>query len=651
MLPSFGIRRLLKRALNRLRFEIGQFLLRGAFYRLLTIASLVVLVAVGAGVMIYWYDPTAMKLGEAIWWAFLRLTDPGYLGDDQGALKRTVSTAVTIIGYVLFLGALVAIMTQWLNQTLRQLESGLTPIARDGHVLVAGWTDRTVSVLREMFRSEDRSHSLLGGRGKRLNAVVLAENASPELHQELRDRMGEHFADQRIILRQGEAIHLDHLRRADFAHAAAIVLPADPYLTDEQAPSDVRAIKTLMSIARHVTTELRDAPLPLVVAELFDARREEIAKRLYPGRIEVLVSDRLIGRMLALNLRNSGLAHVYRELLFDRSGQRMFLRETPASFVGRPLRELVRSQPRLAVLGMVRMGELVMCPLPGIKLGAEDRLVCFGAETPEDEAEQTLDEDERGSMVPFDRGRIASELRSLLVLGWTRKVPTVFSELCAAGPQLNVTVISMVDVALRERDAGDSPSPENLSLQHVVADYTVPQALRAYAPEKYDAVLLVGSDRLESGAESDARSIVGCEVLKTVLHERRGERRPRIVIELMDSDNARLFDDDNIDVLVSPQLLGRVLAQIALVPELCAVYDDLFGAGGAELSVHYARDYGLGGDGAVTFAELREAAARVGHVVLGAQCDSDPVMRMNPLPSAPFAPARSVRVVAAVRAE
>jgi hypothetical protein len=38
-------------------------------------------------------------------------------------------------------------------------------------------------------------------------------------------------------------------------------------------------------------------------------------------------------------------------------------------------------------------------------------------------------------------------------------------------------------------------------------------------------------------------------------------------------------------------------------------------------------------------------------VVLGAQCDSDPVMRMNPLPSAPFAPASSVRVVAAVRAE
>jgi Trk K+ transport system NAD-binding subunit len=650
-MPSFGIRRLLRRALNRLRFEVGQFLLKGAFYRLLTITLLVAVVAFVGGVLIWRFDPRGMSLGESVWWAFLRLTDPGYLGDDEGAFKRTVSTTVTIIGYVLFLGALVAIMTQWLNQTLRQLESGLTPIARDGHVLVAGWTDRTVSVLREMFRSEDRSHTLLGGRGNRLTAVVLAEDASPELHQELRDRLGEQFRDQRIILRQGEAIYLDHLRRADFAHASAIVLPADPYLSDDQAPSDVRAMKTLMSIARHVQSELRDSPLPLVVAELFDERREEIAKRLYPGRIEVLVSDRLIGRMLALNLRNSGLAHVYRELLFDRSGQRMFLRETPRALVGRPLRELVRSQPRLAMIGLVRQGDLVMCPPPSYKLAAQDRMVCFGAEEPDDEPDVHDDEDERGSMVPFDRNRIASELRSLLVLGWTRKVPTVFSELCAAGPQLNVTVISMTEVGERERDAGDLPPPENLSLQHVVADYTLPQTLRAFAPERYDAVLLIGSDRLESGAESDARSIVGCEVLKTVLHERRAARRPRIVIELMDPDNARLFEDENIDVLVSPQLLGRVLAQIALIPELCAVYDDLFGAGGAELSVHYAREYGLGGDGAITFAELREAAARVGHVVLGAQCDSDPVMRMNPLPSAPFAPANSVRVVAAVRAE
>ena len=63
------------------------------------------------------HDPTPCWSGHddlpaAIWWAFLRLTDPGYLGEDHGVIPRTVSTVLTLAGYVVFLGALVAIMTK-----------------------------------------------------------------------------------------------------------------------------------------------------------------------------------------------------------------------------------------------------------------------------------------------------------------------------------------------------------------------------------------------------------------------------------------------------------------------------------------------------------------------------------------------------------
>ena len=70
-----------------------------------------------------------------MWWAFLRLTDPGYLGDDEGLARRTISTVVTVLGYVLFLGLLIAILTQWLNQLIARLESGVTPVALSDHVL------------------------------------------------------------------------------------------------------------------------------------------------------------------------------------------------------------------------------------------------------------------------------------------------------------------------------------------------------------------------------------------------------------------------------------------------------------------------------------------------------------------------------------
>ncbi|HSR41137.1 MAG TPA: hypothetical protein VLL48_03170 [Longimicrobiales bacterium] len=36
--------------------------------------------------------------GEAVWWATVRLTDPGYLGEDAGAVSRTLSTGLTVSG-------------------------------------------------------------------------------------------------------------------------------------------------------------------------------------------------------------------------------------------------------------------------------------------------------------------------------------------------------------------------------------------------------------------------------------------------------------------------------------------------------------------------------------------------------------------------
>jgi hypothetical protein len=103
--------------------------------------------------------------------------------------------------------------------------------------------------------------------------------------------------------------------------------------------------------------------------------------------------------------------------------------------------------------------------------------------------------------------------------------------------------------------------------------------------------------------------------------------------------------------LISPQLLGRALAQVALVPELCAVYDDLFGAGGAELSVHRASEYGIDADDPISFGTLRYAAARMGHVLLGAQAEGERTINMNPPPSTMFAQGCDVRVVVAVRTE
>ena len=153
---------------NRAKFLIERMVLRGAHYRLLFIAALIGLVSLVAGGIVHAFGAhDDGGLPGAVWWAFLRLSDPGYLGDDTGTLLRIVSTVLTVMGYVLFLGALIAIMTQWLNQRMRDLEAGLTPIAARDHVLIMGWTNRTPGIVQELVMAGPRVRHFLQLRGAR----------------------------------------------------------------------------------------------------------------------------------------------------------------------------------------------------------------------------------------------------------------------------------------------------------------------------------------------------------------------------------------------------------------------------------------------------------------------------------------------------
>ena len=137
-------------------FRLERAMMRGALSRFAVIALMVLIVSLGGGLLIRLVAPEFESTGDAVWWAILRLTDPGYLGEDAGAVKRTVSAVMTLLGFILFTGSLIAILTQWLVETMQRLELGLTPVALKEHFVVLGWTSRTPTILEEIMASQGR---------------------------------------------------------------------------------------------------------------------------------------------------------------------------------------------------------------------------------------------------------------------------------------------------------------------------------------------------------------------------------------------------------------------------------------------------------------------------------------------------------------
>ena len=370
--------KLLRRGIELVSFQLEQFIVRGTLSRLIVIALAMVLIAVVAGLIAYAVLPRAdyADRGAAMWWAFLRLTDSGYLGDDEGVWLRTISTALTVLGVVLFVGALIATMTQWLNDTIETLEAGYTPIAKNDHLLILGWNNRTAEMVEQLLVAEGRVARFLRARGaKRLTVVVLAQKVSPALTAELRDVLGRRYRRRQIILRSGSALRTEHLKRVDYTHAGAIVLPAAEF--DAGGAPDERTIKTLMSAAS-ASEDVEPADLPLIVAEIFDADLLETARQAYPGPAEIIGTAEIIARLIVQNTRYPGLAEVYNELLagHDRANaNRLFVPEPTSAQIGQPLAMLAGCYSAAILIGVARGGRfLALYENDDLVVEAGDRL-------------------------------------------------------------------------------------------------------------------------------------------------------------------------------------------------------------------------------------------------------------------------------------
>lgn len=619
-----------RRLINLFKFRIERLFLRGAHYRLLVIALSIGLISVVAGFVVYRTGHDFARPGQAVWWAFLRLTDPGYLGDDEGTLKRTVSTIVTILGYVVFLGALIAIMTQWLNKTIETLESGQTPVAHNGHVLILGWTNRTATIVRELMESSERLRRFLQQHGqRRLHLVVLAEGKASLVTQELREQVGSAWDERRITVRTGSSLRMAHLERGDFSNASVIVIPGSDFAEDGALQSDARVIKVLLAVSGFLK-RVGKRP-PLMVAEIFDARKETLARRAYHGDVEIVASRAMIARLIAQCILNPGMSRVHQEILTRSGTARVFVRERP-EVAGAWFEDVAQSYEQAVVLGVVRSVEgswvSKLHPRSDMRLEASDRLILLAADrqaTDPDRAPRERAEGETPVEAPRpSRAPPSQRLRRVLVLGYSRKLTAMIHELERyEDERFEVVVVSRMSQKKRQARLERGLTTGRVTVRQVEADFTLTSEIAALEPAKFDSVVVVASDWWGTPDGADARSIVGCMVLFEVLAE--VSSKPKVVVELLDPENASLVRELCDDLIVSPLLLSYQLAQIALRRELGLVFDELFGPGGAEVTSREPADYDLAGQ--VTFGEIEAAARRHGELAIGyrvpASADAD----------------------------
>jgi hypothetical protein len=632
---------MIDRVKNQLKFKLELLILRGPLYRLLAVAMLLAVIALSAGGLVFWVGDAFGSFAEAVWWAFLRLTDPGYLGDDRGRLLRSVSTVVTVGGYVIFLGALVAIMTQWFHQTMNRLQAGLTPIVQRQHILVLGWTNRTATIVRELFHSEGRVQRFLKRRGTtQMRVVLLSEEDPAVVAQELSDHLGRLWEPARFIIRSGSPQRADHLERVDYTNAAVILLPASELQTPLETTVDGNAITTLITIGDGAREAKREPPY--VVAEIMDVRKAPIARQAYSGPIEVIPSDEMLSRLFVQNLRHRGLSYVYAELLGHAWGNEIYLRECPA-LTGARFGQTFGAFSKAIPIGLLRWRneqlDVQLNPAPDSLVQQGDRLVLVAQDYEQAAPDGQLwpvsvatkaagPDNTRAAGTGVAAGaeelevavsRMASapkQRRRILILGWNHRVPSLIRELEGyVHEAVEVDIVSRTPAGERDELMERlDVKPRRVRCCQVEEDYTSPSDLARCKPTRYDNVLLLASDWNDAEAPSDARTILGYLVLQAQLHGM--QTPPHILVELLNPDSVGLLRHKPGELLVSPVLVSHNLTQVALRRELWPVFSQLFGSEGAEIGFR-PLEAESGARSIIAFDQVQRMCAARGEIALG----------------------------------
>ncbi|MAL98184.1 MAG: ion channel DMI1 [Alteromonadaceae bacterium] len=638
---------------DRVKFAIERQFVKGAGFQLLVVMVAIGLISVVGGLLVAPTGEPFDDLGTAIWWAFLRLTDPGYLGDDEGSWRRFVSTLLTVSGYVVFLGALVAIMTRKLIAIMDALERGLTPVAFQHHIVVLGWNSRTLPLLRELLGSTGRVRRFLERNdARRLRLVVLSEKASASQRLELKAEPGIGAKEKQVVLRSGLAIQPDALHRVACLDAAAVILPSSSQGPDSLVTSDVETVKALLSIAAQARLNART--LPLVVAEIQDMRKRSVVERAYPGAVEVIAGDATISRLLTQNILHPGLSEVFNELLTGSKGNAIYVRSGDI-LPGADLQTLASRCPRAVVMGLLRPESGGWKPMlladSKTQIQKKDCVVLIARTYADTQPDLRVQPRSTVSRRALETSAPLKGLRAsrVLVLGWNSRVPSLMSEFSSyTRRRFEVDIVSVIPAMTRDQEIREYADSEITAVcRHIEADYRIAAELRRLEPQHYDSILLLSSDRLASGEEADARTMMGYLQLDDLLAEgvlveggaAENKTRPQLIMELCDPDNESLLTVQQSEMLVSPLIISHVLAQVALRREFRVVFDELFTVGGAEIMFRDQGCYALGQD--ADFQAFEHAAARQGEIGLGVyRCVPDAEgqrLQLNPDRSMPLA--------------
>lgn len=581
---------------QRLRYRFDNVFTRGAVpvLLLLVAAMLVLFVLAGLTQAIFNWGPSDKEVGfvEGMWLAFVRSLDPGTFGGDEGTHFRFIGLVITLLG-VVAMAVVIGLVSSGIDTRLTALRQGRSLVVESDHTVVLGASHKVVSIVSELV--------VANASRRKAAIVVLSPLPTSELEHLIRSSVPD-LRTSRLILRSGDPANANDLAKVSPETARSIIV-----LNSEYPGSDSSAVKATMAVLRLVG----DSQVP-VVTEVQDRAVADALRVATQGRVLVIVSSEIVGKLTAQVGRTAGLSMVHQDLL-DFDGDEIYL--APGSTLESwRYGDILLAFPTCSPIGIRRADG-------GVELNPPmDRLIEAGEDV------FILAEDEgilpsEPSAAEWDgvwTSHVESEATMVersLIVGWSHYVGVVAREIdgyVAPGSTLDL----VIDPALVPAGAAESLRLLNQELRvHHVDSLDLPALERVVRSQDFDHVLLMCYRDALDADDADARTLLTLMAVRAWL----AERSSNLVTEVLKIEDATIAEVARPDdFVVSERLMSLALAQISENPDLATIFNELLDSARVSVRMHSWTTYDL--ESTATYHDVVVAARGRGESAIGWRC-------------------------------
>lgn len=533
-----------------------------------------------------------VDFSELMWMGFMRTLDSGTITGDTGSTVYVASMLIITLAGILVFSILIGLLTTGLQDMMDSLRKGRSKVIESNHTIILGWSDQIFTIITELIEANSNL--------RKSCIVVMGNKDKIEMDDEIRSRIPD-SGRTRIVCRTGNPIDVNDMRIVNMSESKSLILIED---------SDANTIKAVLAIVNTEGCKEKDFT---IVTVLNDAKNLEVAQIASQGRVEYILYNDIISRIMAQTCRQPGISAVYLDLL-DYDGDEIYIMECP-SLTGKTFSEALFCFADSTLMGIKRGEATQLKPSMDYVIEDGDEVIAIAEDDDkliaDAHATYTIIEDAiETEILPS-----TAEPEYILILGWNENAAAIIAELDGYVPGGSFLAVAsdIEDTTVQWEKAGHEL--QNMTVEFYIDDVTDRKVLNSLMAKNFHHVVLLSDKYTDDIQQSDANTLI------TLLHLRDISEKTDYVFntvsEILDNRNRQLAEVAKVnDFIISEKIISLMLAQISENKYLGPVFQDLFDADGSEIYMKPAQNYIKKG-ATVNYYTVVEAARRKDEIVIG----------------------------------